>query len=137
MHSRGFGTKRLLVFGVLFFCSVSQARDRALLNKAVDDSNLERAGIEKLHQTAGRIVRASNRGQVNTIQVEIGDGLAPENDGFGAAPARLQADYAYREKGVARKLEREWREVNRPALEKVHSRKARGRHGASSGHRHE
>lgn len=114
----------LLALMVLSSTAFARKTDRELLNKALDSSNLERAEVESTHRKDGKAKRSEGRPHVRSIQVEIGDEMSAENDGFGqVVPGRLQADYSYREKGTAKRLEREWKEVNRPFNNKSKNRK--------------
>ena len=91
--------------------SLAMARDQALLSKAVSESNSERAGAERLYRKTERQQRASATGEARAIKIEIGDELGSSQ--AANTPEETRGDVGYQEKGSSKKLEREWREVNR------------------------
>lgn len=92
----------------------AQANDHELLNQAVESSNEERAGAEHDYRVTSKNARASKSGEVHSVNIELGDELGSEKTHSRTPmPKHLASDTSFQDKGESKKLDREWKEVNR------------------------
>lgn len=106
------------IFALFFTLIVTEtpavARERLMLDKAVENSYRERAGVETSHREEGKLSRKIENTEMRTLDVEIGDELGGDGDeGEPSAPKHLSSDQAYQETGGTKNLDKEWKEVNR------------------------
>lgn len=98
---------------VAMIASAAQARDGALLNKVAAEAREERVGLEKEYKNNEAMARAATRrNDLRAIEVELGDELGAES-GRSDQLKFSETGRPYREKAIAKKLDREWKEVNR------------------------
>jgi hypothetical protein len=131
-------TAKNLILGLVIiangFSAVAEARDLALLNKALADSTQERAGVEREYKkndaTSRNSHRAGDLSEIRAISVELGDELGAESGG-GDHLKFHDKNRVFREKAVSAKLDREWKDVNR-SMKEVSTRSAARLTGHSS-----
>ncbi len=113
----------LLVLAAAFAVTGSEAfaRDRAMLNKALELSLQERANVENTYKAK----EASNKASAKVmkgpkaINLEIGDELGVSESGEfdRSSQRRIAKERPYREKAESKKLDQEWNEVNQSMRE--------------------